>query len=367
MSQTNVPFGSPLAVKKWSKALAVDFLTTSYFNKKFVGTSDTSVIQQKTELQSDSGDTIQFDLSVQLRGRPVSGDNRAEGREESLRFFSDQVIIDQLRKPVSAGGKMSRKRTVHNLRQIARARLSEFWAEYFDQTVFIYLSGARGINEDFYEGTDYTGHAGNPIQTPDAAHIVFGGSATSVATITTADGFSRSLVEKVSTKAKMMRALDINTANLKPVMVEGNEHYCIVMSPFQEHQLRNDVGASNWLDLQKAAAGAEGSKSKIFRGGLGMIDNIILHSHKSVIRFNNYGAGSNLAAARALFMGRQAAVVAYGTPGGKRLDWEENMRDYGNEPTILAGMIFGLKKARFNGRDFGVVAMDTYAPNPNPA
>lgn len=365
--QTNVPFGSPLAVKRWSKALAVEFMSTSYFNKKFVGVTDTSVIQQKTELESEAGDTIQFDLSVQLRGRPISGDNRAEGREESLRFFSDQVIIDQLRKPVSAGGKMSRKRTVHNLRQIVRARLAEYWSEYFDQMVFIYLSGARGINEDFYEATDYAGHAGNPIQSPDAAHIVFGGSATSAGTITTLDGFTRALVEKVSTKAKMMRALDINTANLKPVMVEGGEHYVVVMSPFQEHQLRNDVGANNWLDLQKAAAAAEGNKNKIFRGGLGMIDNIILHSHKSVIRFGNYGAGLNLPAARALFLGRQAGVVAYGTPGGKRMDWEENMRDYGNEPSILAGMIFGMKKSRFNGRDFGVVAMDTYAPNPNPA
>lgn len=365
MSQTNIPFGSPLAVKRWSKDLAVEILSTSYFNKKFVGTADTAVIQQKTELESDAGDTIQFDLSVQLRGRPVSGDNRAEGKEENLRFFSDQVMIDQLRKPVSAGGKMSRKRTVHQIRQVAKARLAEFWAEYLDQLVFIYLSGARGMNEDFYEPTDYAGHAGNPIQTPDSAHIVFGGSAVSAATITSSDIFNRALVEKVSTKAKMMRATDINTANMKPIMVEGNEHYVIVMSPFQEHQMRNDVGASNWLDLQKAAMGAEGAKSKVFRGTLGMIDNIVMHSHKSAIRFSNYGASSNLPAARALFMGRQAGVIAYGTPGGRRLSWEEDERDYGNEPTILAGMIFGLKKSRFNGRDFGVVAMDTYAVNPN--
>lgn len=365
MSQTNVPFGSPLAVKRWSKELAVEFLNSSYFNKKFVGKEDTAVIQQKTELESDAGDTIQFDLSVQLRGRPVSGDNRAEGKEESLRFYSDQVMIDQLRKPVSAGGKMSRKRTVHQLRQVAKARLAEFWSEYFDQVVFIYLSGARGINQDFYEPTDWAGHAGNAIQSPDSAHIVFGGSAVSAATITSGDTFTRSLVEKVSTKSKMMRATDINTANMKPIMVEGNEHYVVVMSPFQEHQLRNDVGASNWLDLQKAAMGAEGSKSKVFRGGLGMIDNIVLHAHKSVIRFNNYGVSANLPAARALFMGRQAGVVAYGTPGGKRLTWEEENRDYGNEPTVLAGMIFGMKKSRFNGRDFGVVAMDTYAVDPN--
>lgn len=367
MSQTNVPFGSPLAVKRWSKDLAVEFLTSSYFNKKFIGKGDTAIVQQKTELESDAGDTIQFDLSVQLRGRPTTGDNRVDGREESLKFFSDQVIIDQTRKPVSAGGKMTRKRTLHNLRTVAKARLAEFWAEHFDQTVFIYLSGARGMNQDFYEPSDWEGHGGNPIQAPDSGHILFGGSATSAATITTADAFTRDLVERASTKAKMMRALDVNSANLKPTMVEGNEHYCLVMSSLQEHQLRTSQGTNSWTEIQKAATTAEGSKNKIFKGSLGMIDNVILHSHKSVIRFSNYGAGSNLPAARALFMGRQAGVVAYGTPGGQRLSWAEEMKDYGNEPTIVAGMIYGLKKARFNGRDFGVVAIDTYAPNPNPS
>lgn len=367
MTQTNVPFGSPLAAKRWSNDLAVETLSASYFNRKFIGKSDTYVIEQKTELEGDAGDTISFDLSVQLRGRPVSGDNRAEGREENLRFFSDQVLIDQLRKPVSAGGKMSRKRTVHQLRKVAKARLAEFWSEYFDQMVFIYLSGARGINEDFYEATDYAGHAGNPIQSPDAAHIMFGGSATSAATITAADTMTRDLIERASTKAKMMRALDVNVANLRPITLEGGEdHYAIVMSPLQEHQLRTSQGTNSWTELQKAAATAEGSKNKLFKGALGMIDNIVLHSHKSAIRFSNYGAGGNLPAARALFMGRQAGVVAYGTPGGRRMSWEEEMRDYGNEPTVLAGMIFGMKKSRFNGRDFGVVAMDTYAANPNP-
>ena len=34
-----------------------------------------------------------------------------------------------------------------------------------------------------------------------------------------------------------------------------------------------------------------------------------------MIRFNDYGAGANYEAARALFMGAQALVEAYGSPG----------------------------------------------------
>jgi len=136
------------------------------------------------------------------------------------------------------------------------------------------------------------------------------------------------------------------------------------MTPFQEHSLRTDAGSS-WLDVQKAAATAEGRASPIFKGGLGMINNVVLHSHESVIRFNDYGAGANLPAARALFLGRQAGVIAYGNGGGgMRFSWAEDVDDYGNEPSVQAGTIFGVKKTRFNGKDFGVLAVDTYAKNP---
>lgn len=364
MGQTTIPFGDPKAQKKWSGQLFVETTKKSYFDR-FEGTSENSVIQRKTELESDAGDKISFDLSVQLRGRPTAGDDRLKGNEEALKFYTDEVIIDQIRKSVSAGGKMTRKRTAHDLRKVAKDRLSDYWAQYIDELKFIYLSGARGINEDFIEPAGYTGHAGNPLRSPDAQHLLFGGSATSKATLTANDKMSRSLIERASTKARMMRARDPKTANLLPISVDGEKHYCILMSPFQEYDLRDEVGEKGWLEVQKAAAAAEGKSNPIFKGGLGMINNIVLHSHESAIRFADYGAGSNVAAARALFLGKQAAVIAYGTAGGLRMTWQEEVDDFGNEPTVAAGTILGISKTRFNNRDFGVVSIDTAAKDPN--
>lgn len=366
MSQTVIPFGDPKAAKKWSAALAVDQVKKAYFEKKFVGTSDNSVIQRKTELESDSGDTISFDLSVQLRGEYTSGDNRLEGREENLKFYTDQVIIDQGRKAVSAGGAMSRKRTVHNMRTIARDRLGDYWSRFMDELMFIYLSGARGINKDFLFPDDWSGHANNAIQAPDSGHILYGGDATSKGTITSADTMSRDLIERADVKATMLQAQDPENANMVPVSVEGEDRYVIVMSPFQAHNLRTESG-SEWLDIQKALATAEGRQSPLVRGGLGMINNTILHSHRNAVRFSDYGTGSDLPAARALFMGRQAGVCAYGTTKGMRFTWKEEQKDYENEPTVASGAIFGFKKTRFNGKDFGILSLDTYAKDPNAA
>lgn len=364
MTQTLIPFGNALAQKRWSNLLSVDTLAKTYWNKKFIGSDENSIVHQKTELESDAGDLVQFDLSVQLKSRPTTGDNRVKGREENLRFFSDEVKIDQTRMPVSAGGRMTRKRTAHNLRTIAKARLSDYWSDYLDQMIFVYISGARGINQDFIEATDWTGHAGNSIQAPDTGHLVYGGAATSKASLVVGDVMTRDLIEKVTTVAGMIRALDIDAMNLTPVSMDGEARFVLLMSLYQEYTLRTNSSATGWLEIQKAAAGASGESSKLFKGSMGMINNVILHSHKSVIRFNDYGVGTNLAASRALFMGRQAAVIAYGTPGGSRFMWEEEMDDYGNEPVIVAGMIVGVKKTRFNSKDFGVLSVDTSSPTP---
>lgn len=366
MSSTVIPFGDPKAQKKWSATLAVDQVKKSYFERKFVGTSENSVIQRKTELESDSGDRISFDLSVQLRGEHTEGDRRLEGKEESLKFYTDEVIIDQARKAVSAGGKMTRKRTAHNLRSVAKGRLGDYWSRFMDEMTFMYLSGARGINADFLFPLGYTGHAGNTLQAPDAGHILYAGSATSKGTITSSDKMNRLLIERAAVQATMLQAQDPEAANMVPVSMEGEERYCVVMSPFQEHDLRV-ADATGWLEIQKAAAGAEGKNNPLFKGSLGMINNVILHSHRNAIRFSDYGTGQDLPAGRALFLGRQAGVVAYGTTGGTRFSWKEEVKDYGNEPTVASGTIFGIKKTRFNGQDFGVMSLDTYAKNPNVA
>lgn len=365
MAQTVIPFGDPKAVKRWSAALAVDQIKKSYFERKFIGESDNSVIQKKNELETDAGDTISFDLSVQLRGEATEGDARLEGKEEQLKFYTDQVIIDQTRKAVSAGGRMTRKRSPHDLRKVAKERASDYWARYFDEMIFIYLSGARGVNKDFLFPIGWQGRAKNPIEAPDPGHILYGGDATSKSTLEAADKMTRGVIERAAVLATMLQAQDPDAANMCPVSIDGEEHYVLLMNPFQEHDLRVSEG-SGWLDVQKAAAGAEGRSNPIFKGGLGMINNVVLHSHRNGIRFNDYGAGSDVAAGRALFLGRQAGVLAYGTPGsGVRWSWEEEVKDYGNEPTVASGAIFGFKKSRFNNKDFGVISIDTAAANPN--
>lgn len=375
MAKTEIKWGSPLAVKRWGLDLAVETATKSYFEQKFIGKDQNKIIQRRTELEDNAGDRVSFDLSVQLRGDVTYGDNRLEGKEEQLRFYTDEVIIDQVRKAVSAGGAMTRKRTLHNLREVAKARSSEYWAQYFDEVLFVYLSGARGINADYVVPADFKGIGDPPngdesqrlngLQAPDASHYELGGAATSKQTLTADDKMNRTLIERINTNCTMLKAADPKASNMVPVNVDGTNAFVLLMSPYQAYDLRiaNDIGS--WLDVQKALATQNGNKNAIFQGGLGMIGGTVLHSHEKVVRFDDYGAGANVSAARALFMGRQAGIIAYGQAGStNRFFWKEIEKDYDNEPSVASGTIFGAKKARFNGKDFGLISVDTAAAPP---
>lgn len=364
MTTTVIPFGDAKAQKKWSASLAQDTIKESYFEQRFIGESMNSVIQRKTELESDAGDRVSFDLSVRLRQAPTYGDNRVEGKEEQLKFHTDEVNIDQVRHSVSCGGRMSRKRTAHDMRKIAKEKLSGYFAQLLDELLFMYLSGARGINQDFIEGTSYTGFAGNSFQAPDSDHILYGAVGGAKATTTSSDKMTAAVIERAVNKARMMQARNPDLSNMVPVKIGSAERYVLLMSEDQAYDLRNS-DTNGWAKYQAAAAAAEGKNNPIFVGGLGMINDVVLHAHRNVIRFSDYGASINLPAARALFMARQAAVIAYGTSGGLRYSWEEIEKDYKNEPAVASGFIGGIKKTRFNGKDFGVMAIDTYAKDPN--
>ena len=366
MAKTIIGLNDPKAVKRYSGYLAVDVPRISYFGRKFMGEGETSSmpVQRLTQLESEAGETITFDLVMQLKMQPVEGDQILEGKEEDLKFYTDQVYIDQMRGGVNTGGRMSRKRTLHDLRKVARKRQSEWWARVFDEVFFMYLSGARGVNSDYIFPTSYTGFANNAFTAPDSQHILYaGGKAKN--TLTANDKLTLAEIDKVVAMAKMMGGGTQGVPQIQPIKTEGEDRHVLVMNPWQEYDLRTNTSAGQWLDIQKAAAGAEGRSNPIFKGTLGMYNNVVLHEHKGTIRFNDYGNPASVEAARALFLGAQAAVCAFGSPGnGLRFDWHEESRDNGNQAIISTSSIFGVKKTTFNGLDFGVIAIDTAAKQP---
>lgn len=368
MGRTIIGVNDPKAIKRYSAFLAVDAPKKSYWNKKFTGKEGQSTPVTKLDrLESDAGDYESFDLNMQLNMKPVEGDDVLEGKEENLVFYTDGLYIDQMRGGVNAGGRMTRKRTIHNLRKVGRRRQSDWWARVMDELHFMYASGARGVNSGFIFDTSYSGFAGNPLSAPDSLHHMIAGGKVK-ATLTADDKMSLAGIDKLVAKADMMGGGTQGQPQIQPIMIEGEEHYVLVMNPWQEYDLRTNTNSGQWLDIQKALAQSEGRKSPICKGGLGMYNNVVLHKHKNVIQFSDYGAGGDIAAARSLFLGEQALAFAWGSPGtGLRFSWHEETRDNGNILVISTYSMFGITKVVFNGLDYGVIAFDTAAKDPSAA
>ena len=103
MALTEYGVNAPEAVKLWSRKLAREALKQTYINR-FIGTSDDSLIQERTDTKKSEGDRIRITLRMQLDGDGIQGDGTLEGNEEALTTYTDDILINQLRHAVRSQG-----------------------------------------------------------------------------------------------------------------------------------------------------------------------------------------------------------------------------------------------------------------------
>jgi N4-gp56 family major capsid protein len=319
-----------------------------------VGTGSDSVIQIKTELGKKAGDRVRFGIRQQLSGGGIQGDGVLEGNEEALETYTQDIIIDQLRHAVRAAGKMSQQRVPFSVREEARDGLADWWADRIDTWGFNQLAGLTQQGDVRYTGMQVA-------LAPDADHWVFGGSArvaTAEASLSATggdDGFRLTLIDKAVEKAKIAKNA------LRPIMMNGDEYFVCILHPFQVTSLRTSTQTGQWLDIQKAAmSGGNVTKNPIFSGALGVYNQTILRESTRIPDPGTGQAGAGVR--RAVFVGAQAASMAFGRESGKgTYSWKEEMFDYDNQLGVAAGCIAGLQKNRFNGSDFATIVISTHA------
>jgi len=350
MAATSYGVNDALAVKLWSKELAVEALKKTYF-KDFIGSGASSLIQLKTETQKGAGDKVTFGLRMQASGAGVQGESVLEGNEESLTTYSDALYIDQLRHAHRTGGRISEQRVPFNLRQECKDSLSDWWAERLDTSFANQIAGNTGQTD-----TKYTGN--QAAIAPSSTRIVYPNSArNSEATINSTDVFTLGMIDKAVEVARTASPM------VRPLRISGSEYYVAFLHDYQVYDLRTNTSTGQWLDIQKAALMGNGKEDNpIFKGSLGEYNGVILY------RWNRIPVAPSSAAAgagkvrRAVLCGAQSMMLAFGQDNGpSKFTWVEKLFDYDNQFGVAAGTIVGMKKTVFNSVDFGTVLMPTYA------
>lgn len=370
MAATKFGVNDPMEVKKWGTDLAVAINREAYFASTMMSESKRArtPIQVITDLEKGAGLEVTVDLLMPMGMEPVV-QKKLEGTGVPLKYFTDKLRIEQVRGAASAGDRVTSKATLRNLREDAKVVMKDWWARLQDELFFIYLTGGLpGVDQGYLWTAGNAMFTVNAPTAPDSNHIMYGGNATSKITIGNDDGFDLRLIDRAVAKSETMGGDGSDELSMVPVNVDGKKCYVVLMHTFQYDAMKSSTATGQWLDIQKAAAAASGSNSLLFKNSGGMYADCVIHKHRNVPRFNDYG-GASVKAARAMFLGSQAASLAYGSGAGSgatRYRWTEVMTDHEDHVEIGTHCILGVKKSTYKSkdgqvtRDFGVIALDTY-------
>lgn len=362
---TEFPLNDPSAVHKYSKLLTVEAVVEAYFSR-FEGGKD-AMIYVKPELQKGAGEKVSCGIRMKVGGEPAYGDEKIKDHptaEVGLDFFNDSIYIDQLRKTILTKGKATEQRVPWNLRLESLAAQKDYWTETDDQMTAVYLSGARGSNTGWNIQLGWTGQKTtdgttviNPIQTPDTAHLYYAGNASGKADLSASDIMTLQDVDKLKVLAKTMRP------KIMPLKHKGQNKYILLIHYFQGLQIRSETGDNDWLAIHKATD--RGKDAMMYKDSIGEYAGVIMHEHDHCVMFDDYGAGGNLSAARALLLGAQAGLKSYGRKNQKnKYHTYEELDDRGNALAVTCSKITGVKGTQYDNKWFGRLAQDSFCPIP---
>ena len=414
MPQSRIASGSALAVKYYSVGLFTEAMRKRTFGRALTGpvpkqsaadakarrrsiqsTHDMPIVQI-TDLSKAMGEAVSIDLFGAMTGKPVMGDRKAAGTGQPLHMSSMDILINQSRKVADPGGRMSRRRTVHDLRSISRANLSDWFARLEDQRCLVHFCGARGAQDGvdwcipLEDDPDFDLIMVNSVKPPTRNRRFLAGDATSVTNLSATDALSLEEIDK-------WRAL-YNEMELppSPVKIPGdpmsmdNPLFLWFVTSRQWHYLETTSKSrgNDWRTfLTSAQKRATFTKHPLFMGAMdgmcGIWNGCVIIQTNRAIRWPAAGivremqANGSIADAacavstdRAFILGGQALGECLGDAGGADpypMDWEEEETDGKNALEIFGISVGGKAKVQFEGTDgsltdFGVMTFDSYAP-----
>lgn len=351
----------------WKKD-AIRVFRENLFFKKMMGEGENNVVQYIPELKkTDTGTKAMIGLIPDFRGNGVVGDNEMKGREEGMDAYWLDINIDLHRNAVTSKGRKSDRQSVLKVRSEARDRLMRWKANIIDELLIL---TASGIAYSYNNNGSVRSGTGDPLTSLDFAadvtaptsnrHFNYTGSALAAGDTTT---ITSAFVPKYGMVVDLMA--EARTRGVKPIMVDGQEHYVYLCHPKHFAQLKKDA------DFRDAIinANARSDKNPVFTGATVTMDGLIIQTNNKVFTTlgaasgSKWGSGGAVDGTRSLLMGAQALAFA---DINDNMEWAEEPDDYSNKYGIAISNFYGILKPAFKSgfdgdtvQDFSVVAVNS--------
>lgn len=252
-TKTNLDVAVP---EMWAPGLLYDAGKKSFFNNLRSGrTRDFMPILEKTDFAKGKGDVIHFQTVSRIYSRGVTGNNSLKGKETKLVIGTFSLTVDWLRNAMAFDDQADLD-VNFGIAQTIRDLLSDWMSRRIDDDLMLALLDLATL------GT--------------ALDQMYGGSATSFATVTAGCELGISEIERIRLALIRKGAIPIGnqTVDGRQVPIFG-----IAIDEITEYRLSQDT------DFDDAAKYAEerGKTNSIFTNGLYFIRGMVLYPYYSVV------------------------------------------------------------------------------------
>lgn len=329
MATWTISTSDALAVKVWQATLFQWYRQELEFSK-FIG-EENSIIVEKKDLMKKSGDKINFGIAAPVLGDGFGEGETVEGNEADLTTYSDDVTLERRRNAVKTDLKMSQHRAAFSMTDAADQAIRSWANQYIEKKIVDTVT------------------SGN-------TKIFYGGSATSVATLTTSSKITPALLSKAKVWATSEGSSAGSKSAMQPVKIKGKNYFVAMLQENVMYDMKRD---NEYLqNLRECIAASD--NHPIFTGAMGVThDGIVMHASGKLPFATTGGATSDVPYGTSLLLGANALMLAW----GEMPTYEKETKDYGEYLGICAGITFGVAKCQFNSQDYGVVAIKTACTN----
>jgi hypothetical protein len=371
MAITQFASSSPSTVKLWSDRVLYDFQSDQELLGQMLSSG---VAIRKDETSRGAGDRITVSWLRRLENQGIVGMSAATGLEAELNYYTDNLLIDQLRNPVAIPNTQTigAQRVTYDLNEDVYRTSAEWMKTRGTLGCLNQLAGNTATTISF-DGQNYVGNnklaitglneatapsTGNPIRIVRANALTTDEAVGADTTATMKFTYILDCEKYAEAQRPYIRPLDDKG--------DGVRYHCYVHTAQWEQLMLDTTSPTQYRDIQL---------SMINSGrGEGNIPTSIVYSKTRIFKSPYVAQGVNSSTAaqvdncrRAVFCGKEAIAVAYGqgyndggaiTPGfmiKSDLTDIENIRRY-----AIVG-IFGIKKLKYDNVDHGVIVISTYS------
>lgn len=432
----SIPLGSYAASVVYSRTLMARMIQQRTFLNQLSGpvpteqwmegikrteTSHGHPVVQINDLSKVAGDRVTCDILDRIGGKPIMGDRVAKNSGVGISILRDEVQINQARKVIDVGGRMSQQRTPHQLREKAQGLAVDYMRNLLDNALQVHMFGARGFASGiqwkipFASDADFSEIMVNPVLPPAySRYIGLTSSVTNPTQVATTNLLTLNFFDDLRTinDTSPVPLQGVKLEGKDGEIMEGEESPLLLafISSEQWNQLQKETSSQNWRTfLSNATERLSWMKHPLFRSQqCGLWRDILICQAPRPIQFvgsavTGYVSGydaidyydangalqsgtiaTNVRMHRGVLLGAQAIAAAFGnaerwtgadagTRGSGNVEkmnipysWVEKLEDGDNLLQTFVGAMNGFKKLRYTFDntvyDNGVMAFDSHVP-----